>query len=36
MAEAKDGCVKPSVGVIVPEAEALPEQQQVKMEKIIF
>ena len=32
MAEAKDGCVKPSVGVIVPEAEALIDQPQVKKE----
>jgi peroxiredoxin (alkyl hydroperoxide reductase subunit C) len=32
MAEAKDGCVKPSAGVITPEAEASTEQPQVKKE----
>ncbi len=32
MAEAKDGCVKPSRGVIVPEVEVLPDQPQVKKE----
>ena len=32
MAEAKDGCVKPSVGVIMPAAEAVAEQPQIKKE----
>lgn len=32
MAEAKDGCVKPSVGVILPEVETPSEQPQIKKE----
>ena len=32
MAEAKDGCVKPSVGVILPEGETPSEQPQIKKE----
>jgi len=32
MAEAKDGCVKPSAGVIMPEAETPGEQPQIKKE----
>jgi peroxiredoxin (alkyl hydroperoxide reductase subunit C) len=32
MTEAKDGCVKPSVGIIMPESEAVAEQPQIKKE----
>ncbi len=32
MAEAKDGCVKPSVGIIMPEAEVVAAQPQMKKE----
>lgn len=32
MAEAKDGCVKPSVGVILPEEVASTEQPQIQKE----
>jgi hypothetical protein len=32
MVEAKNGCVKPTVGVIMPEAEAAVDQPQIKKE----
>ena len=32
MVEAKDGCVKPTAGVIMPEAEAAVDQPQMKKE----
>lgn len=32
MAEAKDGCVKPTAGVIMPEVEGSTDQPQIKKE----